>query len=134
MADDLRHRYAEALARAERAEAEIIALTDHGLRWRERAETAEAKVREYENAISWGTDCIAHATLHDKLRRQEERAEKAEAAQARVRRLAEEWTELAERGDPCAESIDLAIADCARDVLATLDDTTAQTGHDGEHG
>ncbi|MER6575801.1 hypothetical protein [Nonomuraea sp. NPDC001023] len=44
MTEDLRHCYAEALARAQRAESEVIALTDHGLRWRERAETAEAAI------------------------------------------------------------------------------------------
>jgi diadenosine tetraphosphate (Ap4A) HIT family hydrolase len=82
----------------------------------DRAERAEAKVAEYENAISWGTDCVAHATLHDKCRRQAERAEKAEAAVARVRRLCELTI---------AASVRVQAIEQARDTLAALDGETS---------
>lgn len=84
MSDDLRQRYAdlvtawfepgERLARL----SELLAVRDEEL------ERLRCIVADYENTISWDTTCREHARLLDECRRQEERAEKAEAALARV--------------------------------------------------
>lgn len=48
-------------------------------------EALRARVAAYENAITWGVSCTRHAELLDECRRQEERAERAEAALAAAR-------------------------------------------------
>jgi hypothetical protein len=53
--------------------------------WRERAEAAEARLLELENAITWHTDCTRCAGFLDRARSAEERAERAEGKLAGVR-------------------------------------------------
>lgn len=50
-----------------------------------------AVLAEYENAITWGTDCLSCARVLDSSIRETERAEKAEAEVARVASLYEQW-------------------------------------------
>ncbi|MER6942511.1 hypothetical protein ABT294_00685 [Nonomuraea sp. NPDC000554] len=93
---------------------------------RERAEKAEKERAQWRQRATEAEKQFGAQAL---LQRDEwmQRAEHAEAAIARVRAQAMEWVELAERGDACAERVDLAIADCGRDVLAALDDTKEET-------
>lgn len=89
MSDDLRQRYVEALARqlpppqiaAFRLADAVMAVRDDEL------ERLRRNVADYENTISWDTTCREHARLLDECRRQEERAEQAEAALASARNL-----------------------------------------------
>lgn len=57
-------------------------------RERQRAEQAEAKVADYENRISWATNCGSCARILDSSIRETERRERAEAALARAREVA----------------------------------------------
>jgi hypothetical protein len=113
--DDLRHRYAEAIRgcgplSVTKVLYAVMAVRDNELE--QLKEDALAVVAESAQEVqAW-----------------RERAEKAEAAIARVRRLAEEWAELAERGDESAASLDRAVADSGRDLLAALDDSQ-ETDH-----
>lgn len=102
--------------------------------WRERAETAEAKLAEVEDAITWGVSCTRHAELLTECRRQEERAEQAEAVVARVREVATAWRDDAmKRADVRPVTPDhatwAAVAHVCALVLAALDDTP-----EAEHG
>jgi hypothetical protein len=57
---------------------------DDWQRERQRAETAEAKVLDYENRITWHTTCASCARILDSSIRETERRERAEAAIDRV--------------------------------------------------
>lgn len=97
---------------------------------RQRAEQAEAKVADYENRITWETNCGSCARILDSAIRETERAERAEAALAeargqieRVRKvIAERQTEVSEReaggmlpfGTPGASWCDAVTVTCAR--------------------
>jgi len=55
----------------------IVATPEGG--WRERAEAAEAKVLEYENAITWNTTCLSCSAVLDSAIAETFRREQAEA-------------------------------------------------------
>lgn len=105
VADDLRARYAEALAAAiSRASIVVLGdvaglghppattemdLADAVLAVRDdEVERLRSLVAHYENTIAWHTTCHGCAATLDGSIRETERAEKAEAAIARVRELA----------------------------------------------
>ena len=50
----------------------------------ERAEAAEAKLLEYENAITWHTSCLSCSAFLDRANAERERAERAEARLAAI--------------------------------------------------
>lgn len=52
---------------------------------------ALARLAEYENTINWLTTCTSCARVLDSSIQETERAERAEAALARVRSLADRW-------------------------------------------
>jgi hypothetical protein len=64
----------------------------------QRAERAEATVRDYESRLSWETACGEHARLLDACRAADERADRAEAAITRVTALANraigDWADI----------------------------------------
>ncbi|MFI7113984.1 hypothetical protein ACIBK9_47240 [Nonomuraea sp. NPDC050227] len=126
MADDLRHRYAEALA-AKFTEPVYRSDRDGENEWVENPEPADRIDQTPYVMVSAGDGCRAFYTpscaeLAEVVAAvRDEELERLHAVLARVRAQAAEWAQLAERGDPCAERVDLAIADCGRDVLAALD-------------
>ncbi|TMR11732.1 hypothetical protein ETD86_34755 [Nonomuraea turkmeniaca] len=75
----------EVRGRAERAEAEIVTLTDYGLSWRERAETAEQEAKRLGNELE-RLRLIASVN-HGLHRSAHEEADQALAAIACVRAL-----------------------------------------------
>jgi hypothetical protein len=87
---------------------------------RDRAVAAEAKVLEYESALTSHTDCTRCAGFLDRARGAEERAERAEGKLAGARGSAEAWAALAppdEWGESMADTIK---SDCGRAILAII--------------
>ncbi|SOD80079.1 hypothetical protein SAMN06272781_6857 [Streptomyces sp. 1222.2] len=105
---------------------------EHGLTADEQARLRDgiARLAEYEHTINWHTTCTGCARILDSCIRDTERAERAEAALERVRKvLADRRTEVAEReadgmlpfGAPGASWCDAVTVTCARveDALRT---------------
>lgn len=84
--DGLREAAREARKRYERADGYRDAPDANAVRDDE-LDRLRSIVADYENTISWDTTCREHARLLDECRRQEERAEQAEAALASARNL-----------------------------------------------
>jgi hypothetical protein len=90
--------------------------------WRERAETAERRVLEYENAITWGVSCLACSTVLDSSYAETVRAEKAERRITRVHAIAEEAAAMRYTGGPGDAALPPE-AVLGRRILAALDDS-----------
>lgn len=100
-ATDLRTRLARALAGHAGSKALLAdgPEWDHmRAAWYAHADTALAELKrelatlaEYENAITWQTDCLSCARILDSCIRETERAEKAEATTTRVIALYDQW-------------------------------------------
>jgi hypothetical protein len=77
----------------------MLDCTAQAERHRERADAAVARASDYENRITWDTNCGEHARLLDSCRAAEERAERAEAQLARAGAAVPDDMILAHRGD-----------------------------------
>jgi hypothetical protein len=127
MGDDLRHRYAEAIQACgplsvTKVLYAVMAVRDDELQW------LRARVAELEaHPVDWDAQ-RRRADLADKDRDSwRERAEKAEAANARTR----------ERLDALIADGFGAVTDTLRELRAALDDTKPETTNprdDGQHG
>ncbi|WP_433520117.1 hypothetical protein ACQP2T_64000 (plasmid) [Nonomuraea sp. CA-143628] len=140
MSDDLRHRYREALAATNTLDL-VMAVRDEELaalrrelesaldrmeadRLKHRAERdiwKECDERQWQRIRAAESEII---NLTDYGLSWRERAEKAEAGNARVRELGEQWRALAPDDDWGDSMADTVMADAGRAVLAALDDTT----------
>jgi hypothetical protein len=97
----------------------------------QRAEQAEAKVLDYENRITWHTTCGSCARVLDSSIRETERAVKAEAAVARARALANQWTKAGPPplGTPLARWVDRRLVELNTALNETTSAATEATGH-----
>ncbi|GGW15801.1 hypothetical protein GCM10018980_51490 [Streptomyces capoamus] len=66
----------------------------------DRLANLERQLADYENRIIWHSTCESCARTLDSAIRETERAERAEAAIARVRTLAEQWQASVRPGEP----------------------------------
>jgi bacterioferritin-associated ferredoxin len=66
----------------------------------------QGRIADYENRITWETNCGSCARILDASIREHERAERAEAALGRVRAIARDHLHDSDDGtDPCAAAI-----------------------------
>ena len=96
------------------------ASTDEEAGWRARAEAAEARLAELENAICWNTSCTSCARVLDSAYAETVRREAAEAALAAIKAECRGHLERAgaERGSVCCPHL-------AEDILAIAGDEEA---------
>ena len=99
-------------------------------RWRERAEAAEARLAELENAVTWNTSCTSCARTLDGSVAEHERAERAEAKLAGVSAF---WLVTDEDGDiilnaPCADTLGCLWSSCPGGERVTLGQLIAAAG------
>ena len=87
----------------------------------ERAEAAEAKVLEYENAITWGTSCLSCSRVLDSAYAETVRREQAEAKLAGIHAYCRTHPERAGAGFPQMASDILAITGSETREEATYD-------------
>ena len=93
----------------------------------ERAEAAETRLAELENAITWNTSCTSCAATLDSAYAETARRETAEGKLAGLRQQAAAWAALAPPDDWGESTADTIKSDCGRAILAIL-------GTEGDEG